>query len=261
MKKIFVLGQALCFLCMLGSLSSAFSQEKNYKNSIGMEFVLIPAGVFMMGCDKDREKCSQANESPRHEVIISRPFYMGKYEVTQAEWMAVMGSNPSKFKGNTRPVENVSWNEIQEFIRKLNQMERTDRYRLPTEAEWEYAARAGSSAVYSFGSDVEQLEKYAWYGEDRNSGSTHPVGQLEPNRWGLYDIHGNVSEWVQDWYDSYSEGTQMDPKGSSSGEYRVLRGGSWYHDVESSRSTYRGTRWPYDRYETYGFRVALSQKK
>jgi formylglycine-generating enzyme required for sulfatase activity len=168
----------------------SFAAEKTYTNSIGMEFVLIPSGSFMMGADKNFEDASD-DETPRHRVTISQPFYLGKYEVTQGEWAEVMGSNLSRFKGRSNPVENVSWDDAIEFIRRLNQKEGHCRYRLPAEAEWEYAARAGSASTYSFGDDAGQLGRYAWYGG--NSGdSTHPVGQKEPNAWGLYDIHGNV---------------------------------------------------------------------
>jgi formylglycine-generating enzyme required for sulfatase activity len=160
-------------------------------NSLGMEFVLIPAGEFTMGSDESR------STQPPHQVIIRQPFYLGKYEVTQAQWTTVMGKNPSQFLGDPHlPVENVSWNEVQGFIRLLNAREGGDRYRLPTEAEWEFAARACKKTAYSFGDDEGQLEKYAWY--DENAGKrTHAVGQLRRNPWGLYDVHGNVWEWCQ----------------------------------------------------------------
>ncbi len=168
---------------------------KTVTNSIGMEFVLIPAGAFMMGTPKEQldaianeydiSRSWVEDESPRHRVTISQPFYMGKYEVTQTQWKAVMGDNPSQFKGDNRPVENVSWNDVQEFIKKLNTREGKEACRLSTEAEWEYAARAGTETRYSFGDDGARLVDYAWY--DKNSGdTTHPVGQKKPNAWGLF---------------------------------------------------------------------------
>ena len=157
------------------------------RNSIGMELVRMPAGEFMMGSDADRP-----DEKPLHKVTISQPFYLGKYEVTQAQWQEVMGTNPSHFKGDpNRPVERVSWKMVQEFISKLNAREGHTLYRLPTEAEWEYAARAGSTTKYYFGDDDALLEQYAWYNKN-DKGATHPVGQLKPNAWDLYDMMGNV---------------------------------------------------------------------
>ena len=158
-------------------------------------------------------------KNPLHTVRISRPFYLGKHEVTQAQWEAVMERNPSRFKGDaTLPVENVSWPDVQEFIRRLNARERgTAVYRLPTEAQWEYAARAGSITSFSFGKSLRQLRRYAWY-KANAGGTTHPVGQLQPNAWGLYDMHGNVREWVQDWIGDYASGTAVDPEGPASGD-------------------------------------------
>jgi formylglycine-generating enzyme required for sulfatase activity len=234
---------ALTALLLLGGAGAALAEEKT--NSIGMEFVLIPAGSFTMGADKNFEDAGD-NETPAHRVTISKAFYLGKYEVTQAQWVSVMGSNPSYFKGRSNPVDKVSWDEVQSFIKKLNQKEGVNKYRLPTEAEWEYAARAGSTSTYSFGDDAEALRRYAWYGEDYDSGSTHPVGQKEPNGWGLYDMHGNVSEWVQDWrgenYYSGSPGT--DPRGPSSGSHRVNRGGGWSDDARHCRSASRNSNVP-----------------
>ena len=249
----FRLGAAPLALCL--AVAPAFAAE-THTNSIGMEFVPIPAGTFQMGCSSEAEKCD-AGETPRHEVTISKPFYLGKHEVTQAQWEAVMGNNPSHYKGANRPVELVSWDDVQEFIRRLNAKEGHTRYRLPTEAEWEYAARAGSTTAYSFGNDKSQLERYAWY--DANSGrQTHPVGEKEANKWGLHDMHGNVWEWVQDWEGGYSAGAVTDPQGPGAGEYRVLRGGSRYYDARECRSAYRGRNGPDVRSSNGGFRLALS---
>lgn len=221
-----------------------------------MEFVLIPAGEFQMGSNDEQD-----NERPVHQVQISQPFYLGKYPVTQAQWQAVMGKNPSYFKGGffrkgdpNQPVETVSWNDVQEFIRQLNKKEGLESYRLPTEAEWEYAARAGSTTKYSFGNDEKQLTEYAWYSEN-SGGKTHPVGQLKPNAWGLYDMHGNVWEWVQDWYAGYSAEAVPDPQGPSSGSHRVLRGCSWYSGALYCRSAFRNSDAPEDRLNNLGFRL------
>ena len=218
---------------------------------LGLELVLVRSGTFPMG------STVFADEQPIHGVRISQPFYLGKYPVTQGQWQAVMGDNPSYFRGNpNRPVENVSWEEVQAFITKLNEREGSVKYRLPTEAEWEYAVRGDSTADYCFGKDCRQLSKYAWY--DLNSdGKTHPVRQLKPNAWGLYDMHGNVWEWVLDWYHEayYEESSQHDPHGPSSGSDRVVRGGSWDCTAGDCRSASRNVEHPSNRSKFVGFRL------
>jgi formylglycine-generating enzyme required for sulfatase activity len=219
-------------------------------NSLGMQFALIPAGEFQMGSTSGAD-----DERPVHTVRLSKPFYLGIHEVTQGQWEAVMGNNPSQFKGDAnRPVEMVSWEEVQQFIDKLNTREGGTQYRLPTEAEWEYAARAGSTTAYSFGDDSSQLGKYAWF--EGNAGkTTHPVGTLQPNAWGLYDMHGNVWEWVQDWYGKYTAEPVTDPQGPASGSLRVYRGGSWLIGARSCRSASRYNGAPGYRYVSLGFRL------
>jgi formylglycine-generating enzyme required for sulfatase activity len=236
------------------------AQDKTFTNSIGMEFVLIPSGSFMMGSDSNIEQ-GYSNEKPRHKVTISQPFYLGKYVVTQEQWVAVMGNNPSKFKGRTNPVEQVSWDETQEFIRLLHAKEGHNRYRLPTEAEWEYAARAGTSSAYFFGNDKNALSDYAWY-NNNSGGATHPVGQKQPNAWGLYDVHGNVWEWVADWYEEEydANGPETDPKGPSSASARVDRGGGWGSGAGLCRSAARARGAPGLRLNNIGFRLALSSE-
>lgn len=261
MKKCIVwsLG-ALCTVLLLYSAGEAsFAAEKTYSNSIGMDFILVAAGSFTMGTDKNIEDAYE-DETPQHRVTISEPFYLGKFEVTQAQWTALMGNNPSKFEGSNNPVEHVSWDDIQVFIQRLNQKEGHKRYRLPTEAEWEYAARAGTESTYSFGNDIWDLEHYAWYGASYDSGSTHPVGKKLPNPWGFYDVHGNVDEWVQDWYgeDYYSDSPATDPMGPESGLSRMLRGGNWHFFAKFSRSACRSTAPSYHRSSFIGFRLALS---
>jgi len=231
------------------------STEKSFSNSIGMEFVMIPAGTFLMG-SPENDRDAPANEKPRHQVTISKPFWLGKYEVTQAQWEAVMGSNPYTLDRSnpyynmpgmaariTRPTHpaTVSWNDAQDFIRQLNQTEGSARYRLPTEAEWEYAARAGTVTAYSFGDDDKQLERYAWYGGNFVTGGSHPVGQKPQNPWGLHDIHGNAWEWVQDWYDPgyYARSPASDPPGPATGTEHVVRGGSWHSTGNGWRSAFR----------------------
>jgi formylglycine-generating enzyme required for sulfatase activity len=223
--------------------------------STGMEFVLIPAGKFMMGSPSD-EKDRYDDEVPAHEVTIKNTFYLGKYPVTQKQWEKVMGSNPSRFKGDNLPVEQVSWDDVQKFIKKLAKMEGTDKYRLPSEAEWEYACRAGITTRFCFGDNESELGNYGWY--DKNSGSTtHPVGQKQPNPFGLYDMHGNVLEWVQDrWHDTHkgspSDGSAWEDANSSD---RVVRGGGWDISAWSCRSAVRFRRAPVFRLINLGFRL------
>jgi len=251
--------------------STTAQTEASHTNSIGMEFVLIPAGTFEMGSD-DRERDASDSEKPRHRVTLSKPFYLGKYEVTQAQWEAVMGSSPyTRSRSNpyyslpgmaariTKPTHpaTVSWNDAREFIERLNQKEGHQRYRLPTEAEWEYAARAGTTTAYSFGDDAKALGRYAWYGENFASGGTHPVGQKPANPWGLHDIHGNVWEWVQDWYDPryYASSPATDPQGPAAGSQRVVRGGSWHSTGNGWRSASRRDYEPDYRGISIGFRL------
>ena len=224
-------------------------------NSIGMELVLIPAGSFRMGGDKKLEQ-AEDHETPRHIVKISKTFYMGKYEVTQSQWSEIMNNNPSEFKEDIRPVERVSWNDVQEFIQKLNNKEETNKYRLPTEAEWEYAARADTKSTYCFSSDIKTLSQYAWYRKN-SEGKTHPIGQLKPNAWGLYDVHGNVHEWCQDWFDRnyYSQSPSNLPLGPSSGLAKVLRGGDWGSEDWYCRCASRSLSSPDRRSNRLGFRL------
>jgi formylglycine-generating enzyme required for sulfatase activity len=188
----------------------------------GMEMVFIPAGEFMMGSDS-----GDSTQKPVHRVSISRPFYLGKYEVTQAQWRAVMGTDPSHFKGDRNPVEQVSWDDCQQFLQKLGGKNGATVCALPTEAEWEYACRAGTKTDFSFGDDEKDLVKYAWYGANC-FGTSHAVGGQKPNPWGLYDMHGNVCEWCQDWLGSYYPADiTRDPQGPTSGDCRTVRGGGW----------------------------------
>jgi len=183
-------------------------------NETAIQFVKIAPGEFMMGCSTGDIDCND-DERPQHRVQITKPFEIGKYEVTQAQWQSVMGSNPSTSKGDDRPVETVSKNDVQEFVTKLNARNDGYQYRLPTEAEWEYAARAGSAEQYVGG----RLDDIAWYAANSED-ETHPVGKKKPNAWGVYDMEGNVREWVADWYarDYYSNSPAADPKGPAPGQ-------------------------------------------
>ena len=223
-------------------------------NSIGMRFVPISTGTFTMGEGKTA-----------HKVTLTKAFELGQYEVTQEQYEKVMGKNPSRFKGKQKnPVEMVSWNDAVEFCRKLSDLSAEKNtgyvYRLPTEAEWEYACRAGTTTKYSFGDSDSELGDYAWY-RDNSGKTTHPVGGKKPNAWGLYDMHGNVYEWCQDKYErnfqgNFRSGSVTDPTGPASGDRRVLRGGSFFFRTDYVRSASRNYSLPDRRLILYGFRPA-----
>jgi formylglycine-generating enzyme required for sulfatase activity len=219
-------------------------------NSIGMKLKLLYPGQFMMG---------EGGES--HQVTLTKPFYLAVHQVTQEQYQKVMRTNPSHFKGALHRVEDVSWEDAVEFCRKLSKLRAEKKagrvYRLPTEAEWEYACRAGTTTKYCFGDNESQLGEYGWY--DKNSGSkTHPVGEKKANSWGLYDMHGNVWEWCADWYGDYPKGAVTDPVGPATGSLRVFRGGGWNGEAASCRSAGRGGNGPSFRGGNLGFRLALS---
>ncbi|MBH5328784.1 formylglycine-generating enzyme family protein [Eikenella sp. S3360] len=232
-------------------------------NSLGMKFAAIPAGTFQMG---SAEAAADAREKPQHAETV-QAFYLGVYEITQADWQRVLGENPySRNRSNpyynlpgmaariTKPNHpaTVSWNDAQEFIAALNRQDTRYRYRLPTEAEWEYAARAGTQSRYFFGDDDSRLSGYAWYGGNFATGGTHPVGQKQPNPWGLYDIYGNAWEWVQDAYrPSYDHAATTQ---------KTVRGGSWHSTADGWHSAWRK---PYDadyRGISIGFRLVAEEK-
>jgi formylglycine-generating enzyme required for sulfatase activity len=244
-------------------------------NRIGMKLALIPAGEFLMGAP-DSDTDAEDHEHPRHRVKITQPFYLGVYEVTQGQYRTVTGANPSSFKrSNDLPVENVSWYDAIAFCNTLSAREGLkpyyhefgagsppggDGYRLPTEAEWEYACRAGTTTRFSFGDWSMSLGEYAWYAGNSDSKS-HPVGQKRPNAFGLYDMHGNVGEWCWDVYEKtyYANSPGADPPGPSPAAVRVDRGGSWLNTPQFCRSTSRDRMTPVDRNSYWGFRVARSQ--
>jgi len=216
------------------------------------DFVFIRPGTFQMG---DLAGDGDPGELPVHTVTLTHVFYLQKTEVTQAQWETVMGSNPSYFTFCPRcPVEEVSYDDVQQFIAALNARSPGKHYRLPTEAEWEYAARAGSPADYGVPGDATAG---GWISTN-SVDETHPVGELQPNAWGLYDMEGNVWEWVHDWFAPYTAAPVTDPTGPDSGEFRVLRGGSWRHPASFARSSFRGSTDPTNTSYFYGFRLARS---
>jgi formylglycine-generating enzyme required for sulfatase activity len=255
--------------------SAAARPIASFTNSIGMVFVKVPAGSFTMGtevnCQKPDafstsaayDKCMasiSADETPARTVTISNDFWIGQFEVTQAQWYAVMGNNPSEFKSDkvgedsrNFPVENVSWNDVQQFISRLNAKD-SKQYRLPTEAEWEYACKSGGKDQKYCGGN--NLDAIAWY--DSNSGKqTHRVGTKRPNGLGIYDMSGNVWEWVGDWYHKtyYQWGRATDPAGADEGDGRVFRGGSWDDDAVLAWAAYRNFSSPGARFSGIGFRL------
>ncbi len=272
-------------LCGVGTAVAQVPKE--ITNSIGMKLVLIPQGTFTMGSPLEQQGAG-IDELPR-EVTISQDYYLGAFEVTQAQFEQVMGNNPSAFQGEkavqripankdpqtgrtveeekviaietgNHPVERISWDDAVEFCQRLSELpeEKAARrvYRLPTEAEWEYACRAGNEDSYGFGNDVELLTDYGWY--DGNSGGRpQPVGLKKPNAWGLYDMHGNVWEWCSDWLGEYPQGAVTDPRGPQEGSNRVYRGGSYRGWAENCRAANRSANDPANRNSSSGFRVAL----
>ncbi len=227
---------------------------------VRMEFIYIKPDTFTMGSSEVPNGSWQVDERPEHRVTISKGYYLGKYEVTQAQWEAVMGTNPSKWKGPELPVEQVSWDDCQGFLKKLSEKAKIQlkgrMAALPTEAQWEYACRAGTKTRWSFGEKDAGIGEYAWHG-DNGGGQTHPVGQTKPNAWGLYDLHGNVWEWCQDWAVPYGKDNAVDPAGPASGDKRGLRGGCWGNNALECRSAIRISYPPASRNHFNGFRAAL----
>jgi len=257
-----------------------FKLELSDEETLGM--VWISPGEFVMGSpDQIREggfmgfggNVVQKSENGRysgelqHKVTLTKGYWLGATEVTQGQWQSVMGSNPSSFKGSNLPVELVSWEDAMEFCRKLTERERASgrlpeglAYTLPTESQWEYACRAGTTTRYSFGDSEMQLKEYANYEYTPRYGDkrTAPVGSFKPNAWGLYDMHGNVCEWCSDRYGDYPSGSVTDPTGANSGSLRVNRGGSWFSGARNCRSADRNWSAPGNRFDYLGFRLALS---
>lgn len=253
-RREIVISTLLLVALVPATLWAQTSLPPTLRNSIDTEFVLIPAGEFLMGSH------DPYHGSPVRKVRISQPFYLGKYEVTQGQWEAVMGEHRRDPQENkTLPIDRVSWNEVQEFISKLNAREGHTKYRLPTEAQWEYAARAGTTTDYHFGNDMKKLEEYGWYKQNA-AGQRRPVGRLKPNTWGLYDMHGNVWEWVQDWQRGgfvtpFPAGVDIDPQGPATGLNRLVKGGAWNAYAEHCKLAYSSFVRPHEYGPGLGFRL------
>ncbi|MGM9799212.1 MAG: formylglycine-generating enzyme family protein [Muribaculaceae bacterium] len=235
---------------------SFFSPEKFEVNGVTFEMVKVPGGTFTMGATAEQGDDAWDDEKPTHSVTLSG-YYIGKYEVTQAQWKAIMGNNPSYLKGDNLPVEKVSWYDCQEFIKKLNQLTGKN-FSLPTEAQWEYAARGGKSGGTKY-SGSDNIGNVAWY-LDNADNKTHPVGEKSPNDLGIYDMSGNVWEWCQDWYDSnyYKNSPTTNPTGYGSVSEHVVRGGSWNSSARYCRVSFRSNSTPDNEYYYLGFRLCLS---
>ncbi len=251
------MAMVLCVSCGGGTGNKTFTV-----NGVTFEMVAVKGGTFTMGATSEQGSDAYDWEKPAHSVTLS-DYYIGKFEVTQELWEAVMGSNPSRFKGSKLPVEKVSWDDCQTFIRKLNSLTVAN-FRLPTEAEWEFAARGGSKSKGYKYSGSNSIGEVAWYTVncyDKGSSSpdygTHAVGTKSPNELGIYDMSGNVWEWCQDWYGSYSSGSQTNPTGPSSASIRVDRGGSWSNNARYCRVSDRSRSTPDCRYIFLGLRLAL----
>ena len=226
----------------------------NLPGGATMEMIWCEPGEFMMGSDPDEE--GRFSDETQHKVTLRRGFWLGKYEVTQEQWLSVMKEQRAKFPGEGHPQDSISWDDCKHFIEQVNAFVGGG-VRLPTEAEWEYACRAGSSTPFSGG---EKLEDVAWYAAN-SCGQPQRVGTKAPNSWGFYDMHGNLLEWCSDWYSKLYERDAIDPKGSVVGSFRVLKGGCWFFFARDCRSAYRLKRDPEIRNCLYGFRLAMSQKE
>jgi formylglycine-generating enzyme required for sulfatase activity len=261
MKNVFCL-VFLCFYCLQISgqanpVSGSFVDYTENAKNLNIAMVAVKSGMIMMGCTPEQGSDCKDAEKPAHRVKVDN-FFIGKYEVTQAQWKAVMGNEPSYYKGANLPVERVSWNDIQEFISKLNTLT-GKQYRLLTEAEWEFAARGGlSSKGYKY-SGSNTADEVAWI--DSNSAkTTHEVGTKNPNELGIYDMSGNVLEWCNDWLSQYTDIGKVNPKGANSGSHRVGRGGSWSSQDRVVRVSARSGNAPDSRAMNLGFRLACPSK-
>lgn len=254
-KKIVKMSRRTILIFILFSPLAAIHAQTFTVNGVSFTMINVEGGTFTMGATKEQGSSSYDWEKPAHCVTLSS-YSIGQTEVTQELWQAVMGNNPSYYKSDiSRPVEQVSWNDCQRFIRKLYSLT-GQHFRLPTEAEWEFAARGGVNSLgYKFSGDMK-LSRVAWY---QGSGNPHPVGKKQPNELGIYDMSGNVWEWCQDWFDEdyYSSSPVNNPQGPSSGLWRTLRGGSWFDTSWSCRVSSRGCRAPNESSFYNGFRLAL----
>jgi formylglycine-generating enzyme required for sulfatase activity len=242
----------LCFFCLTCDTDPNIDKGL-YEN---MSFVFVKGGTFTMGCPSEQGTDCESNETPAHQVTLSN-YYLGKFEVTQALWEEVMDANPSYNIGSNLPVENISWDDIQSFINKLNILT-GHTYRLPTEAEWEYAARGGNKSKGYKYSGSNFIDLFGWY-IGNSSAKTHSIGTKQPNELGIYDMTGNLWEWCQDKYGEYTSGSQTNPTGTSTGYERVLRGGSWEVHEFQCYVYYRNHDYPNTDRDYYGFRLVRVQ--
>ena len=267
-NAILALGVSLAMLaglCAYGNEKGEFTGVVTLPGGVQLKMIKVEPGSFMMGSENGFN-----NEKPVHRVTLTKPYYLGETEVTQAQWRAVMGNNPSLFQGDNRPVERVSWDDAMAFCQKLNDLGRAPKgwkFTLPTEAQWEFACRAGTTTNYSYG-DASDVQKMNFDGNYPYGGGSKGVYRQETvavkslgykNAWGFYDMHGNVYEWCLDWYGSrsYSSGAVTDPQGPDSGSRRVLRGGGWHNRARRCRSASRDDDGPGFRFSYFGFRLAL----
>lgn len=261
MQLIVMLALFLSLIAKTGCNKDSKPTKEDITNSIGMKLTYIPSGTFWMG----RRDRTDVNQWPRHSVRLTRGFYISTTEVTQDQWSQVTESHPWAGMGNVKeggdyPVIYISWDMAAAFCDVLSEKEGRH-YRLPTEAEWEYACRAGTRTAYSFGDDVAQLGDYAWFrANTSNDEYAHAVAKKKPNPWGLYDIHGNVWEWCSDWYGDYPEGPVTNPHGPGSGDSHVMRGGSWFGGSEECKSTVRPRTSSDNGMGNVGFRVVLDEE-
>jgi formylglycine-generating enzyme required for sulfatase activity len=263
------LGDKKQFFCAKAEEGPSKNITIPLSDKVNLDLIWIEPGTFTMGSPED--ELGRESDETQHEVTLTQGYWLGKFEVTQAQYEAVMGENPSRFTGADLPVEKVTWNDAKEFCVKLTEIEKAAgrlpggyEYTLPTEAQWEYACRAGTTTALNSGknlSDTKQcpeMDEVGWYGFNSDE-TTHPAGQKKPNAWGLYDMHGNVFEWCLDWYGKYPASSVTDPTGPSTGSGRVVRGGSWLNLADNCRSAYRNGHDPDFSYYGDGFRVALSK--
>lgn len=265
MRRLFLYGLFATLAFCMPIQAQQPDTPKAFTNSLGMKFIWIPPGKFMMGSSKDEKE--RGDNEFLHEVTLSKGFYMGIHTVTQDEWSRFMINNYSEFKGRKNlPVENVSWDDCQEFIKKLREKDKRP-YRLPTEAEWEYACRAGTKTPFHFGetisTDQANYDGEAVYGRGMRGefrGQTTSVGHFPANAWGLQEMHGNVWQWCHDWYGDYPKKDVVDPQGPDAGRLRVLRGGAWDSDPLGCRSAFRFAFNPSSRRPYFGIRLCFSEE-
>lgn len=260
MKRILFIFLTVFIIQHSYSFTSGEKEKCDIIHSIDKQMVFVSGGEYTMGCTREQECCCDHEENPAFIVKLDN-FYISKYEITQLQWEALMKHNPSKFEGDNIPVDNVSWDKVQIFIERLNNLTGKE-YRLPTEAEWEYAARGGAKSKGFKYSGSNIIEEVGWYSGNSNN-STHEVGLKLPNELGLYDMSGNVREWCSDWYRPYNSSSKNNPKGPtghSAGTFRILRGGNWCYGDDFCRVSDRDGSAPFYHYPNIGFRLVCSDK-